>query len=65
MATRLAAAAIIVVVLGAIFTAHWPRWHFAPAEGFPMGGMQYQVLLLALSVWLLINGKITANEAGR
>ena len=51
-------------MLAAIFSAHWPRWHFAPAEGFPMGGMQYQVLLIAISVWLFTLGGSAGKEAG-
>ena len=54
--TRLAGLEFIIVMLGAIFTVHWPRWHFTPAEGFPVGGMQYQVLIFAISLWMLILG---------
>ena len=54
--TRLAGLAAIPVMLGAIFMVHWPRWSFTPAEDFPMGGMEFQVLLLLIAVYFLIMG---------
>ena len=59
--TRLAALAGIPVLLGAIFMVHGPRWSFTPAEGFPMGGMEFQVVLLLIAVYFLING----NQRGQ
>ncbi len=54
LTTRLAGLAAIPVLLGAIFTMHWGRWAFSPADGFPMGGMEYQVTLLALALWFVV-----------
>lgn len=54
--TRLAALAGIPVLLGAIIMVHGPRWSFTPAEGFPMGGMEFQVVLLLIGVYFLIMG---------
>jgi putative oxidoreductase len=54
--TRLAALAGIPVLLGAIFMVHGPRWSFVPAEGFPMGGMEFQVVLLLIAIYFLIMG---------
>jgi len=59
--TRLAALASIPVLLGAIFMVHGPRWSFTPAEGFPMGGMEFQVVLLLIAVYFLITG----NQQGQ
>ena len=59
--TRLAALAAIPVMLGAIFMLHWPRWSFTPAEGFPMGGMEFQVTLLLIALYFLITG----NQQGQ
>ena len=56
MITRLAALAGIPVLLGAIALVHWPRWSFTPAEGFPMGGMEFQVVLLMIAIYFLITG---------
>ena len=54
--TRLSGLAIAPVLLGAIFLVHWGRWSFTPAEGFPMGGMTFQVVLLLIAVYFLISG---------
>ena len=54
--TRLAGLAIAPVMLGAIFMVHWGRWNFTPAEGFPMGGMEFQVVLLFTALFFLVMG---------
>ncbi len=54
--TRLAGLAIAPVMLGAIFMVHWGRWNFTPAEGFPMGGMEFQVVLLLTALYFLVMG---------
>ncbi len=58
--TRLAALAITPVMLGAISMVHWGRWDFSAAEGFPMGGMEFQVVLLLTAFYFLVMG----NGAG-
>ena len=59
--TRLAALAGIPVLIGAIVMVHGPRWSFTPADGFPMGGMEFQVVLLLIGIYFLITG----NEQGQ
>jgi len=54
--TRLAGLALVPVLLGAIFMVHWGRWNFTPAEGFPMGGMEFQVVLLLMALYFLVMG---------
>lgn len=54
--TRLGAIAIIPVMFGAIIMVHWGRWSFTPAEGFPMGGMEFQVVLILIAGYLFIRG---------
>lgn len=56
--TRLAGLALAPVMLGAIFMVHWPRWNFAPApdQGFPMGGMEFQVVLLLIAGYFVLRG---------
>ena len=54
--TRLAGLAIAPVMLGAIFMVHWGRWNFTSAEGFPMGGMELQVLVLFTALYFLVMG---------
>ena len=58
--TRLSGLAIAPVMLGAIFMVHWPRWNFMAAEGFPAGGMEFQVVLLLIGLYFLVMG----NGAG-
>lgn len=54
--TRLGALMLIPVMLGAIFMAHWGQWSFVPSETHPMGGMEFQVTLLLVSLYLLVQG---------
>ena len=61
--TRLASLALIPVLLGAIVMVHGPRWSFVPADGYPMGGMEFQVVLLLVSLYLLIVGNSGNQKA--
>ena len=54
--TRLAGLAIAPVMLGAIIMVHWGRWSFTPAEGYPIGGMEFQVVLMLAGLYFLIVG---------
>jgi len=56
IATRLSGLAIVPVMLGAIAMVHWGRWSFAPAETHPMGGMEFQVVLLLIGLFFAIRG---------
>ena len=61
-ATRLGALTLTPVMLGAIFMMHWGQWSFVASESHPMGGMEFQVTLLLIMLYLLIRGN-TVNEA--
>ena len=54
--TRLGAAMIVPVMLGAIFMVHWGQWHFMATETHPMGGMMIQVVLTMIALYLLVKG---------
>jgi putative oxidoreductase len=54
--TRLGAAMIIPVMLGAIVMVHWGQWNFVPSETHPMGGMEFQVTLLLVALYLVLRG---------
>jgi putative oxidoreductase len=54
--TRLGAAAMIGILLGAIFMAKWGQWHFMPSPGYPMGGMMFEVTLLLVGIYFLVRG---------
>lgn len=56
LATRLAGLAIIPVMLGAIIMVHWPQWRFLPTEDKPIGGMEFQILILSVAIYALITG---------
>ena len=61
--TRLASVALIPVLIGAIVLVHGPRWSFVPTDQYPMGGMEFQVVLLLVSVYLLIAGNSNPERA--
>ena len=64
LATRIGAAFQIPVLLGAIALVHWGRWNFVPAESYPMGGMEFQVTLVLVALYLIVTGN-TALNSGR
>ncbi len=64
LATRVGAAINIPVLVGAITIVHWGRWNFVPTESHPMGGFEFQAVLLLLTIYLAITGNrsIAANQ---
>ncbi len=56
LATRIGAAMNIPVLVGAIAIVHWGRWNFVPTESHPMGGFEFQAVLLLISLYLVIAG---------
>ncbi len=54
--TRIGAVLILPVMLGAIFMVHWGRWAFTASETHPMGGIEFQVTLVLISLFFLIKG---------
>jgi len=56
LATRLGAALNIPVIVGAIGIVHWGRWNFVPTETHPMGGFEFQAVLLLITFFLVITG---------
>lgn len=63
LATRVGAAMNIPVIIGAITMVHWGRWNFVPSESHPMGGMEFQAVLLLLMLYLVITGnRVLANS---
>ncbi len=61
--TRLAALAIIPVMLGAIFMVHWGQWNFLVSESHPMGGIEFQTVVLLIALYFLIMGN-AADSGG-
>ena len=54
--TRLSAAVIVPVMAGAIALVHWGQWSFVASETHPMGGMEFQVVLMSLAAYLALKG---------
>ena len=54
--TRLGGLLILPPMLGAIMMVHWGRWAFTPADGYPMGGMEFQVTLVLVAVFFILRG---------
>lgn len=63
LATRVGAVLQIPVMVGAIVLIHWGRWNFVPTEDFPMGGMQFQVTLALLALYLVVTGNHRQHAA--
>ncbi|MFB3104188.1 MAG: DoxX family protein, partial [Pseudomonadales bacterium] len=57
--TRLGASFFVPVLIGAITMVHWGQWSFVANEAYPMGGSEFQVTLLLISIYLLIKGNRT------
>jgi len=56
IATRMGALLNIPVMIGAVALVHWGRWNFVPSETHPMGGMEFQVVLVLVMLYLLVSG---------
>lgn len=56
LATRVGAAMNIPVMIGAITLVHWGQWNFLPTETHPIGGIEFQTVLLLIMVYLVITG---------
>lgn len=56
LATRIGAALNVPVIIGAITIVHWGQWNFVPSATHPMGGFEFQAVLLLLVLYLVITG---------
>ena len=56
LATRVGAALNVPVMIGAIAIVHWGRWNFVPTEAHPLGGNQFQTVLILLMLYVAIKG---------
>ena len=56
LATRIGALMNIPVMLGATAFVHKGRWNFVPSETHPMGGMEFQVTLILIMLYIAILG---------
>lgn len=56
LATRLGGLSIIAIMIPAIYLVHWGQWSNLPSETHPVGGMEFQTLLLALGAFFVLRG---------
>ena len=63
LATRIGAALNIPVIIGAISMIHWGRWNFLPSETHPLGGFEFQAVLLLIMLFLVITGNRGLGDA--
>ncbi len=56
LATRIGALMNIPVMIGAIALVHKGRWNFVPSETHPMGGMEFQVTLILIMLYIAVLG---------
>jgi len=61
IATRIGALINIPVMVGAVVLVHWGRWNFVPTEAYPMGGMEFQVVLALIMSYLVLTGNQRAS----
>lgn len=64
LATRVGAALNLPVVIGAIAIVHWGRWNFVPSESHPMGGFEFQAVLILIMLYLVVTGNRAFEGAG-
>jgi putative oxidoreductase len=43
-------------MIGAIVMVHWGQWSFVATDTHPMGGMEFQVVLLLMGLYYLVRG---------
>lgn len=54
--TRIGGLVTVPVLIGAIAMVHWGQWTFVATESHPMGGMEFQVVLLLMGLYFAIVG---------
>ena len=63
LATRIGAALNIPGGIGAIALVHWGRWNFLPSESHPIGGFEFQAVLLLIMLYLVFTGNKGSTDA--
>lgn len=58
--TRLGGLLAAPIMLVAIIKFHWGQWSFMMSKTHPMGGIEFQVMLLAVALYFAMRG----NESG-
>ncbi|HBO39267.1 MAG TPA: hypothetical protein DD638_11465 [Pasteurellaceae bacterium] len=53
--TWLSSFATMPILVGAIALKHWGQWSFVSSATHPLGGMEFQVVLLGIAAYLTVN----------
>ncbi len=64
LATRVGAALNLPVMIGAIALIHWGQWNFVPSASHPMGGFEFQAVLVLVMLYLVLTGNKGIGDAG-
>lgn len=64
LATRVGAALNLPVMIGAITMIHWGQWNFVPSASHPMGGFEFQAVLVLIMLYVAITGNKGIGEVG-
>ena len=64
LASQLAAWTAVPILLTAIALEHWPKWSFVASQSHPLGGMEFQVALLGMALYLGLSAR-DAQAGGR
>ncbi len=64
LATRVGAFLNIPTMIGAIVLVHWGRWNFVPTEAHPLGGMEFQIFLSLVMIYLIVTGNRSIGAIG-
>jgi len=43
---------------------HWGQWSFVPSASHPMGGMEFQVVLMLIMLYLVVTGNRSIDSTG-
>ena len=58
--TKIGGLVLVPVMVGAIWLVHWGQWSFMPTESHPIGGIEFHVVLLSVTLFFAIMG----NQVG-
>jgi putative oxidoreductase len=64
LATRVGALLNIPVMIGAISLVHWGQWNFLPSTSHPMGGIEFQSVLILVMLYIAITGNKDFEQNG-
>ena len=64
LATRVGAALNLPVMIGAITMIHWGQWNFVPSASHPMGGFEFQAVLVLIMLYVAITGNRGFGDVG-